>query len=564
MNKIVDVITGLLIEDNAVDIRSFRDMLSRANRLGIEFRFEYAATVEQAIHLTRARHFDIVVLDLIQSQNHGIDTLTRVRSNIKNVPLVVLTNVDDMSHAVEVIRRGAQDYLLKEQLNHFMFVQTVLHAIERHKILREHQALAQEFKAANVRLEKQLLLDPLTGILNRRGLQEALSREIQRTHTDESELLALIFDLDNFKQVNDTLGHAVGDVVLREIASKLTPLVRLTDYVARIGGDEFLVLMPQTRMAEGARVATKIRRAISGSQVSVSMDSAFKITASFGLISVLQDTVSVDELLARTHRVLCESKKNGKNRVSFDRQGGRLEQEDDDDLSGIMDALKTGKEYHVLKQPIQRLSDRQSVGYEFLSRFSVPGLELPDDFFRVCMENNLLTLVDSQCLKNCILAGSQMPVQFRRHINLFPSTIIDIPVRNLIQFFEEGQNGHRGTYCIEISEQQIIGDPGYLIASVNEFKKAGILIAIDDVGFGRSCLESLILLEPDIVKIDKKWVMGISKTQWRQRSLKRLLKVTQVLGSEVIAEGIETREDLSILLDLGVEIGQGYLLGRPD
>ena len=120
-----------------------------------------------------------------------------------------------------------------------------------------------------------------------------------------------------------------------------------------------------------------------------------------------------------------------------------------------------------------------------------------------------------------------------------------------------------GRFCVEISEQQFIGDPAYLREYVMALRKRGFLVAIDDVGFGRSSLESLIILEPDIVKIDRKYVSGVSTDEVKSFSLKRLIKVVNALGSELIAEGIEMKEESQILLDLGVNYGQGWLWGKP-
>ena len=141
------------------------------------------------------------------------------------------------------------------------------------------------------------------------------------------------------------------------------------------------------------------------------------------------------------------------------------------------------------------------------------------------------------------------------------STLINVPVQHLLDSLPP--DSRKGSYCIEISEQQIIGDPSYLIPAVQALKKANVLVAIDDVGFGRSCLESLILFEPDIVKIDKKCVMGFSNDILRQGSFKRILKVADSLGTEVIAEGIESKDDLVLLKELGVKYGQGFLWGKP-
>ncbi len=549
----------LLIEDNPDDVMLFEKILLSKNGNGPHFSLRTAPTLDYAVQSLQQTPADVIVLDLGLPGSRGVETLTLLQNQISEIPIVVLTSLDSPDHAIEVIALGAQDYLVKGATDHQLFRRTILYAIERHKIRREHERLTQELKTVNSQLEKLALLDPLTNLLNRRGLQDVLSREIEKVQRTGTDLLALILDLDNFKVINDTLGHAVGDVALKEISRKIYECVRSCDYVARIGGDEFMVIMPQTRFAEGMLVAAKIRRAISGSPVSHSFESKFNITASLGMIVVTPDVVAVDELIARTHHVLHKSKHSGKNRVSYD--DDRASNEEKDSFTSILEALKSSDDYRVVRQPILCLDNNTEIGYEFLSRFSVKGLEMPDDFFRACQENNILTLVDRHCLKNCVRAGGDLPDNVTQHINVFPSTMIDIPSRTFIQAFEKVLNYSK--YCVEISEQQIIGDPSYLIEAVRCLKKIGIRIAIDDVGFGRSCLESLILLEPDIVKIDKKWVNNISQNTLFQKSLKKLMKVSDSLGAVLVAEGIECEEDAVTLRQIGVPFGQGYYWGRP-
>lgn len=139
--------------------------------------------------------------------------------------------------------------------------------------------------------------------------------------------------------------------------------------------------------------------------------------------------------------------------------------------------------------------------------------------------------------------------------------MIDLPIEELVE--KLAANCPAKSYCLEISEQQILGEPSHLIGPVEEFKRYGISIAIDDVGFGNTCLESLILLEPDVIKLDKKYVRGIAQDPHVERSLRRTLKIAEDLNAEVIAEGIETQEDLDKLLELGVKYGQGFYLGKP-
>lgn len=526
---------------------------SDANR----FLLNHASTLEQAAACLVNQTVDLVLLDLDLPGQEGLDTFDALHKITPQIPFILLTGTANLQLSMEAVRHGAQDCLIKSELSRAQLTQAILYAIERNRANHKIDSLSGELKAANESLERLSLVDPLTELLNRRGLQQVLSREIQWTQRDELELLALLIDLDDFRRINDVLGHAVGDVVLREVARKLKSSLRGTDYIARISGDKFVVLLPQTRPAEGVQVAEKVRLAISGMPVSVTSKEIIHLTASLGLVSIAPGDPSVEELLSRSHPVLYQSKENGKNRVSF----APWEKPQPYSYSAIQDALRSRDRFYAVKQAIFDLNTQEKTGYEFLSRASVDGFEMPDDFFRACIEANILTLVDHLCFKNCLSAAAALGLGGRFHFNLFPSTIIDIPIQHLLEDFP--MEFSRGNFVIEVSEQQIIGDPSYLSESINAFKRYGILIAIDDVGFGRSCLESLIILEPDIVKVDKRFVKGIAQDRFREQSLRRLLKVAKALDAEVVAEGIETPDDLRVLQDLEVHYGQGYLLERP-
>ena len=431
---------------------------------------------------------------------------------------------------------------------------------ERKRAEDQQRELTERLQTANTRLETMTLVDPLTELLNRRGLQQVLTREIDVARRASTELFVLFVDLDDFKGINDKLGYAVGDVVLKEVARKLRASMRGTDHVARIGGDEFMVLLPRSRTAEAIRVAERARIAVSGSPVFLSSGTV-NVTASLGLARVAHDTPSIDELLSQTHVLLRQSKLGGKNRLSYDVGVHETENDASTPQGDLIDLLRRGEGLKTVFHAIYRLADEVIVGHECLTRSTIPAFERPDHFFRISQEANILTPVDHHCFKTAIAATADRDPSLRFHINLLPSTMIDIPVQHLLEVFPA--NRPRSSYCIEISEQQIIGDPSYLREPVSELKRAGVLIAIDDVGFGRSCLESMVLLEPDIVKIDRKVVSGIGSDPSRATMLKRIFHVAKVLGADVVAEGIENREELRILLQLGVSYGQGFLWGKP-
>lgn len=547
----------LLIENEPDYSKLIRLRLSKET--GSRFTVECSGTLAKGLETIRSDKVDAVLLDLNLPDSRGIDSLITLQEEASQIPVVILTGESDHATALEAIRLGAQDFLVKENVDGPLLVRILSYAIERHRVRKEMNDLTRQLQEANSQLEKLAFLDPLTELLNRRGLEDALDREIHGARREASELLVLLIDLDDFKRINDTLGHAVGDLVLKETAQRLKNHLRATDCIARVGGDEFLILLPQARISEGTQIAEKLRMSIAAATFSLPSKDGIQVTASFGLTLVSEDVASLDELLAKTHAVLYRSKRNGKNRVSYDRHG-KPQESSVLALSKIYEKLRKKEVFRALAQPIVRLSDGQNIGYELLTRSSIKGFEAPDEFFSLCLEANLLTYVDHQCFETCALASASYAPEFHCHLNLFPSTMIEIPPERLLEILPHQRD--KSTYCIELSEQQIIGNPGRLSASIQAFRKSGILVAIDDVGFGRSCLESLILLGPDIVKIDKKLIHGISSAVSLD-PLKRLLKMAEALNATTIAEGIESAEDLKILQDLGVPYGQGYLLGVP-
>jgi len=546
----------LIVEDDERYARTLTELLtSSAPNLEIT----HVTRIDDACHLVNGGRVDLVVLDLGLPDADGLEALSALQDCVTEIPVVVLTGRADEKLALEALKRGAEDYLVKDAVDRNTLVRAIRYAMERHHGVRDLTRVTKELQLANAALEKLTLLDPLTELLNRRGLQQALTREVQRIERESTKTLVMLIDVDDFKRVNDTLGHAVGDIALKEIAHRLRGCVRGVDYVCRVGGDEFLLLLPNSNPLEVVRIAERARVSIATMIIQHSTGT-LRLTASVGAMTLHPDTPSIDELLSKAHQLLRRSKDGGKNRVAcengeFDETDPRLRQHD------IYANLAQGKNLVTVKQPIFRLTDESPVAYEFLSRYSNGLFEMPDVFFRVCSERNILTLVDHHCLRRAVRAASALPGYARFHVNLFPSTMIAIPPEHLLASFP--QPLPPDTFCVEISEQQIIGDPSYLLEPVRALRNAGILIAIDDVGYGNSCLESLILLESDIIKIDKRCITGLAHDRARIDSLRRYVSLGRTLNCETIAEGIETREDVEILRDLGVEYGQGFLWGRP-
>ena len=547
----------LIVEDDLRSARSLRELLEASG--DPLFTIRHVTTAAEACEAVRDGGIDVVILDLGLPDATDLQALLRLEAAVHEIPVIVLTGRDE-ALANDALQFGAEDYLRKGELDFDSLIRSIRYAVERHRGVRDLARVKKQLESANRDLERLTLIEPLTELLNRRGLQQALSREVQHLSRGVASSAVLVVDLDDFKQINDHLGHAAGDVVLKEVGRRLRGCVRAVDYVGRIGGDEFMLLLPETDPPEVTRVAERIRLAIATAIIQHSTGTV-TLTASIATMLLTEDMPAVDQLLARAHLLLARAKHEGKNRVvfeasEFDDTDRRLRAQTD-----MCTHLSRGRHILTVKQPIFDLADESPVGYEFLSRYSNNGLELPENFFRVCSESNILTLVDHACLRSAVSAAMQLPPYARFHLNIFPTTLLAIPVEHLLELFPKPLP--RGTFCLELSEQQIIGDPSYLLPAVQALRAAGLLIAIDDVGFGSSCLESLVLLQPEIVKIDKRCVIGVDTDPARIEQLRRYVAVARTLDCTIVAEGIETAGELEVVRELGIEFGQGYFWGKP-
>jgi len=415
--------------------------------------------------------------------------------------------------------------------------------------------LVNELLELNQKLVHQAREDPLTGLLNRRGLQEVFGEELGRMHRDNSSLSALFIDCDDFKSINDHLSYAMGDSALTVVAQTLTRVLRPQDRVGRVGGDEFLVLLPATRPAEATQVGQRILHALS----IASMPRALRergLTVSIGVDLVAEDVETIEQVLLGASAPLRVAKSTGKHRVAdIQAEVGAASP------SGIEAVLSDPACLRVVSQCIVRLTEEDVVGYELLVRGPPGELEAPRVLFALANSANRLAAFDLNCLRGALSARALLPAGTRCHINIHPATLIGAPISAAMEVI--GPRSSRNPLCLEISERELVGSPMQLKGHRVALRDEGIEVALDDVGFGQSSLEALVVLEPDIVKIDRRFIHGISKDAGRARDLRRLVGVVQGLGARIIAEGIERAADVEHLVRMGIELGQGFLWGKP-
>ena len=417
--------------------------------------------------------------------------------------------------------------------------------------------MVRELSEANRKLEEVAVLDPLTGVLNRRGIEAELLQLVKTSRRTGELGAALLIDCDDFKGINDASGYRVGDATLQLLAGTIVESLRpALDRVGRIGGDEFLVLLPHTTRGEAFFVAERLRMAIRARPLPVvGPRNRHAVTVSVGVTAVPPTTASLTEIIALAEAPLLACKRNGKDRGAV--AGGA----DASLAAPTTPELLRADEIRVARQPIVTLVSQATSGCELLMRGTVGALESPKAYFSSAEHNNVLIAADLLCLRRCVAAAMDLTADVRVHLNIFPSTLVDTPISVLLELLVRSGSPK---LVLELSEQEFIGDPARLLPSVVALRNAGIAIALDDVGFGRSSLEALLVLEPNYVKIDRALVTGVGTDHAKRRVLNRLLACLGGLRSEVIAEGIETEADRRALVDLGILFGQGFLWGKPE
>lgn len=292
--------TVLIIEDSADDVLLLSILLEEVP--GTSFRLVHASRLEDGLKLALSERPEVILLDLNLPDGHGMDAVTRVRLALPSVPLVVLTGSDDEDLAMRVVRAGAQDYLVKGRVDSWILARTLRHSLERHRLM-------EELEEAHRREAHRATHDALTGLPNRTLFLDRLSHGLARAERRRERLAVLYLDLDGFKPVNDTLGHAAGDQILIRVARHLDNGVRRSDTLARLGGDEFGVLferVPDRTMAESL---VQGLRALLRDPVSIDGKS-FQMGFSAGLALYPEDGRNADTLLRMADAAMYRDKES--------------------------------------------------------------------------------------------------------------------------------------------------------------------------------------------------------------------------------------------------------------
>jgi diguanylate cyclase (GGDEF)-like protein/PAS domain S-box-containing protein len=414
-------------------------------------------------------------------------------------------------------------------------------------------------------LTRQALHDSLTGLPNRALLMDRLERSLASENRQQQTLALVFLDLDRFKTINDTLGHAAGDEVLTVTADRIRSAIRESDTAARFGGDEFVLLFEETKAADAVAVARKLLAAL-GAPIRIKNRSV-ATSVSVG-VALSRANSTAEGLLREADAAMYAAKDAGRARVEvFDARsshGGRRQREDE-----LLSAVNSG-ELVLHYQPVVRLSERTQIGREALVRWHHPerGLLAPQEFIPLAESGALIHPLGNWVLRQAMLdAGAQGTGFGPTWINLSTHQLGDatLPARISALLDEFGLSV--ADIGFEVTESVLIDEVEPAMNTLEAIRGLGISLALDDFGTGYSSLSYLARFPVDIVKIDQSFTKGLDQDGTRRESfaiVSAVVALGHALRLEVVAEGIETAAQATILQGLGCDIGQGYLLGRPE
>jgi diguanylate cyclase (GGDEF)-like protein len=432
----------------------------------------------------------------------------------------------------------------------------------------ERQRTDEELTRREEELSFLATHDALTGLPNRTLIQDRVEQMIARSRRNQTPVAALFIDLDNFKDVNDTLGHGVGDELLCAVAARLDAVVRDADALGRLGGDEFVVISEELSLAAGPElIAERLLEALEQPfRLGTEKETRVSVAASIGI--AMGDRTSAEELLREADIAMYRAKWDGKNRyVVFetsmqDTVQKRIELEMD-----LREALEN-EEFLLAYQPTIDLSDMSPTGVEALIRWEHPkrGVLQPDDFIPLLEETGLITEVGKWVLEQACIQGARW-----RAAGYPISMAVNVSGRQLdtdqLVADIEGALSESGldpaALTIEVTETTLMKNIEETAHRLTAIKALGVRIAIDDFGTGYSSLAHLQRFPVDALKIDRSFISGLKSNEEGATLIHSLVQLGKALSIETFAEGIEQQHELALLREEDCDSGQGFLIARP-
>jgi diguanylate cyclase (GGDEF)-like protein len=570
----------LYIEDNPDDVQYLKQIIftwNRATHLNLNrgesvpnpdpeyaigsFHLVHAKTLAEGITVLEQEKTDVVLLDLSLPDADGLETLKMVIEQYSDIPIVVLSGHDDETLALEALQLGAQDYLVKEHSNGHLIIRAVRYAIERRKTLLKLETVHQQ--------EHHLAYhDQLTALPNRQlffsRLQHAVAQARRHTH-----FVAVFFlDLDGFKRINDTLGHRVGDQLLQEVAQRLKTNLRESDTIARIGGDEFTIILNEvTQIKAVTLVANKILHLL---QEPIEIgDNELSISTSIGISLYPNDGTDVESLVKHADFAMYQAKSQGKNCFQFFNSAMSATEREYRTLENQLRQAIKNNELILHYQPQVEIQSGRITGIEALVRWQHPefGLLLPQKFIPMAEETGFIKKIGEWVLQTaCSQSKLWLDKGFsslRLSVNISAKQFQEKRLANTIRRILKETDFPAECLTIEITESNAMKDVNHTHRMFQLLKDVGVQLFVDDFGKGNFSLNCLKRFPIAKLKIDRSLMSKMIRNPDDAAITSAIIALAHQLNLKVIAKGVETIHQFNFLRDLQCDEIQGFHFSKP-
>jgi diguanylate cyclase (GGDEF)-like protein len=542
----------LLVEDSENDATLLLEFLRQGGYAPEHTRVDSAEALNEALERTE---WDLVIADYTMPGFSGTAALTIVRERGLDVPFIFVSGTIGEDVAVEAMKNGADDYIIKSNLTR------LIPAINRE--LRDAE-VRRERARAEERIRHLAYYDALTDLPNRTLFQNRLEQAVANGLRSKTPLAVLIMDLDGFKEINDTLGHLMGDAVLREIGRRLQARLRDSDTVARLGGDEFAAMLPNVGRA-GAELAG--RKLVGVVQEPLSIDGLnLDVHGSVGIALFPEHATDAEVLIQRADVAMYVAKEN---RSGFEVYAPELDRHSPERLALMGDFRHAiaRNQLRVHYQPKINLTTMEIFGVEALVRWQHPerGLIMPDRFIPMAEQTGAvrpLTLwVIERTLQQC-LEWRREGFELIAAVNLSPRNLQDAELPERVRALLDLLAAPPSMLELEITESVIMADPLRSLQVLTRLSKMGLRLAVDDFGTGYSSFSYLRRLPVHEIKIDKTFIDDMAQHH-DEVIVQSTIELAHNLGLTVVAEGVQDVETLDRLRALGCDTAQGDYLSAP-
>jgi diguanylate cyclase (GGDEF)-like protein len=546
------MISLLLVEDNPKEALVIKNMLKEG--LQNQFTLKHSRSLSDALNLIQQNQFQAIILDSHLPDGKSFESIPQFLQFCPDAPVLILSGVEEEDQAIQAVKSGVQDYLIKGQTSSSTLCRAVRYAMERQRATQRITQLAH--------------YDHLTGLANRGLFYERLNCAVARCHRNDTAIALMFLDLDHFKDINDTLGHDCGDSLLKTVAARIKKCIREIDTGVRLGGDEFAVLLEQIVSIEDvASVAQRILHLLA--QPVIIKQHQLHVTGSLGITIYPWDSANPQELLSHADAAMYRAKAQGGNTHQFYTAGMKTAGLDGSTLEMELSRALAKEEFLLHYQPQMNLRTKQVIGMEALLRWHHPyqGLIGPNQFIPQAEENGMIIPIGEWVLRT----ASKQAKYWEKQGFPAPHVAVNLSARQihqgnlpaLMQDILKHSHLDPENLKLELTETFLIHETEETIQTLRELKAMGIHLYIDDFGAGYASLRYLKSFPIDGIKLDQSLIQNLPHSPNDAAIVMAVISLAKALGLQVIAEGVESQEQVDFLEEYGCDAMQGYWIAPP-